>query len=208
MRQALRPLVDRAGNRVVARQLGEPEGDEELAGDDDQPRPEHDRPAEADADAEVAERSGRDADEAKASAKFARNPSDRFSWGLMPSDSRCASSRAEMSWADSPCPVTISSYLRTARCELDTGGSRSDAREWSTADPSPAGPAGEDSTTVRAVNDDSRARNGRRTARFEDRPIAGREPQPAATASRSASGIGRWQLDRVDVLVDHRAACR
>ena len=41
-----------------------------------------------------------------ASAKFATNPSERFSWGLMPRDSRCASSRAEMSWADSPGPAT------------------------------------------------------------------------------------------------------
>ncbi len=30
----------------------------------------------------------------KASAKFAMNPSVRFSWGLIPRDSRCASSRA------------------------------------------------------------------------------------------------------------------
>ena len=32
-----------------------------------------------------------------ASAKFARNPSERFSWGLMPSDCRWASSCAEIS---------------------------------------------------------------------------------------------------------------
>ncbi len=40
VRQALRPLVDGAGHREVAGQLGEAEGDDELAGDDDQPGPE------------------------------------------------------------------------------------------------------------------------------------------------------------------------
>ncbi len=57
----------------------------------------------------------------KASAKFARNPSDRFSCGLMPSDCRCASSRAEMSWADSPCPVTVRLPTIAPRCELSLG---------------------------------------------------------------------------------------
>ena len=74
MREALRPLVDRAGDRVVARQLGEAERDEELAGDDDQPRPEHRRPAEAEADAEVAERPGRDADEAEREREVREEP--------------------------------------------------------------------------------------------------------------------------------------
>jgi hypothetical protein len=51
-----------------------------------------------------------------ASAKFARNPSDRFSWGLIPSDSRCASSRAAMSWELS------SSYHRAPRSASLTSG--------------------------------------------------------------------------------------
>ena len=65
VRQSLRPLVDRAGDREVAGELGEVEGDEELADDDERPRPEERRPADEEAEADEGERAGRDADVAE-----------------------------------------------------------------------------------------------------------------------------------------------
>jgi hypothetical protein len=74
VREALRPLVDGPGDRVMAGQLGEAEGDDELTGDDDQPGPEHHRAAQPDADAEVAERPGADADEAEGEREVRHEP--------------------------------------------------------------------------------------------------------------------------------------
>ena len=85
MRQSLRPLVDRSGDRVVARQLGEAKRHDELAGDDDEPGPEHHRSAETETVAEVAERSRADADEAEGQGEVRHEPErGRFSSGLIP----------------------------------------------------------------------------------------------------------------------------
>jgi hypothetical protein len=58
----------------VARQLGEAEGHERLARDDDRPGPEHHGAAQADPDAEVAERAGGDADEAEGEGEVREEP--------------------------------------------------------------------------------------------------------------------------------------
>src|SRR4029079_17793840 len=59
-------------------------------------------------------------------AKFDRKPSVRLSSGLMPRERRCASSLADWSWTD---PDTISSSCdRMARCGVDPGVERMDAR--------------------------------------------------------------------------------
>ena len=120
VRQALRPLVDRAGDREMARQLGEHERDQRLADDDDRPRPEERRAAQPDADAEVAERPVETLMKLNAIAKFDRNPSVRLSSGLMPSDLRWASSFA----ATSDCmrgPDTASSLYHRDTARLGRG---------------------------------------------------------------------------------------
>ena len=65
VRQALRPLVDRSGHREVARELGEVQRDERLAEDDERPRPEERRAADAEPERDERERPGRDADVAE-----------------------------------------------------------------------------------------------------------------------------------------------
>ena len=72
--QALGPLIDGASHREVARQFGEDQGDEQLAADDDGPRPEERRTSEADSDAEVPEGTRRNADEAEGDGEVAQEP--------------------------------------------------------------------------------------------------------------------------------------
>ena len=122
--QPLRPLVDRPGDREVAGQLGEDQGDERLAQDDDRPRPEE-RPGRR---ARCRARSSANEPvetlmKLNASAKFDRNPSERCSSGLMPSERRWASSRAATSCGLTD-PATISSSYRRA------AGRGTDRWEW------------------------------------------------------------------------------
>ena len=58
----LRPLVDRAGDRIAGGELGEAERDGELAGEDEDPAPPERRPGEAEAEREELEHPGEDGD--------------------------------------------------------------------------------------------------------------------------------------------------
>src|SRR4029079_2625467 len=64
-RGLLRPLVDRAGQRILPRQLGEAERDEHLAGEDDRPRPPERGARRQEREAEQLEDAGQDRDVAE-----------------------------------------------------------------------------------------------------------------------------------------------
>ena len=66
-RDALRPLVHRSGERVLARELREAQRDEHLAGEHDQPRPPHRGTSVQEPEAEQLEDAGQDRDVAEAS---------------------------------------------------------------------------------------------------------------------------------------------
>ena len=122
VRQALRPLVDRAGHREVARQLGEAQGDDELADDDDRattrrssgrPRP---RPT-----PKLPNDPVETLMKLNAIAKFDRNPSDPVQLGLDAErpQVRVVLRRDVLGTAG---PATISSsYLRTTGARLTSG---------------------------------------------------------------------------------------
>ena len=61
--EATCPLVDRAGDRVATRQLGEAQGDHQLPDEDRRPGPEEERPGEAEPETEQLEDGGQDRDE-------------------------------------------------------------------------------------------------------------------------------------------------
>ena len=62
----LRPLEDRAGDRPARGELGEVQGDEQLAGEHQRPGPEERGAAEAEAEPEELEHGGEDGDEREA----------------------------------------------------------------------------------------------------------------------------------------------
>ncbi len=82
MREALGPLVDGAGDREMARQLGEVQRNKRLAEDDQRPRPEDRWTADAERDRLVREHSGRDTDVAEGDREVRqeaeRSPQFRF----------------------------------------------------------------------------------------------------------------------------------
>ena len=210
VRQALRPLVDRPRDREVARQLGEDERHEQLADDDDRPRPEERRATEPDADAEVAERPGRNADEAERDREVRQEPQGSLrSSGLMPEGSQVG--------------VVALGDVRRLRPGPDTASSlyhRDSARLWAAerGTTSPGTDTEDRGALARPLN---RARPEHRSAAKDlrsldearNRATRGNSP-PGGHRTAEAGGNGLRErggqrpvpLHRLDVPIDHRAA--
>ena len=156
---------------------------------DDRPRPEERRPGLPDPDREVAVRTGRDADEAERDREVREEPEGPPELRLDPQRAQMrVVPRSDVLGAIWSRHGFSSSYRRTSRCETALWGvthgrlGRSAAESLTPL----ADLRGRIAPRCARVNEEIRALRTAAGTRFAA------ADQPAATASRSASGIGRW----------------